>query len=136
MPLQIIISIICACIAAYFNAKMDKCSFHNVGCNFKNESKNKWKLDDEGKTILNTESPWYYFGYVPAKVEKFPFSSTILVAFTDHWHRNKSLFLSFSALSTIAVADFETWYYYVLFFIALRIAFGLVFTLFFDYLIK
>ena len=50
--------------------------------------KRKWKLaPSEQVAIKNTQRLWYYFGvYKPNYVEKFPYSSTILVSLTDGWH--------------------------------------------------
>lgn len=47
---------------------------------------NKWKLKD-GNPIPNNKRPFYYlFMFKPNYIEKFPYSSTALVAFTDGWH--------------------------------------------------
>ncbi len=38
---------------------------------------------------------WYYFGIIkPGYKEKFPFSSTVLVALTDGWHLFQFIFLN------------------------------------------
>ena len=133
--MQLIAAILLVCLAAYFNAKMDKCQFHRVGCNA-DEWKNKWKLDDEGRLIPYV-SKWYHFGFIePKYVEKFPYSSTVFVSFTDRWHRWKSLFLTclFAAMVILNI-DFEA-KSILINFIILRIAFGLTFTLFFDKILK
>ena len=49
--------------------------------------KNKWKLTPEGKLIRYGKRRWYHLFKTPKYEEKFPFSSTILVCFTDNWHR-------------------------------------------------
>lgn len=50
-------------------------------------SDNKWKLDEKGELIPQTYAPWYYgFLYKPEHKERFPYSSTYLVRFTDFWH--------------------------------------------------
>lgn len=50
--------------------------------------KRKWKLNhSESKPLPNDIRPWYYLKlYKPKYIEKFPYSSTALVGFTDGWH--------------------------------------------------
>lgn len=55
--------------------------------------KNKWKLSQNGKLIKYDKKDWYYFGFYPKFKERFPYSSTILVCFTDNWHKYQFLFL-------------------------------------------
>lgn len=55
------------------------------------EWKRKWKLNgDFPVSYLNTKNPhWWYAGIYHTNgyvVERFPFSSTILVFLTDKWH--------------------------------------------------
>lgn len=60
---------------------------------------NKWKV-----LLPYKKSPWYYLGlHTPEFQERFPYSSTILVGFTDIWHllklmRNLCLFVGFSLI--------------------------------------
>lgn len=133
--MELILACILVAFAAYFNAKMDKCTFHGVGCNA-GEWKNKWKLDSDGKLIPYSQK-WYHFKiFQPKYVEKFPFSSTLLVAFTDNWHRWKSLFLiCLFAAMVVLTYDFS-WQYAAINFLILRTVFGLTFTLFFDKILK
>ena len=53
----------------------------------------KWKLSASGKLIKYNRKDWYYFGQYPAFKESFPYSSTLLVCFTDNWHRYQFIFL-------------------------------------------
>ena len=47
---------------------------------------NKYKLVDD-EPVPELKKPWYYFGmYKPEYKERFPFSTTALVALTDRWH--------------------------------------------------
>lgn len=63
-----------------------------------NNDENKWKQP------LEPGKPVWWYGWIIYKtryVEKYPFSSTILVIFTDWWHRFQSLFLLFFCLSIV-----------------------------------
>ena len=46
---------------------------------------NKWAVDDKGKPFPYNPK-WYHFGVPHRYQERFPFSSTILVGFTDGEH--------------------------------------------------
>ena len=50
--------------------------------------KKVWKLNESrSKPLLNDIRPWYYLKiYKPKYIEKFPYSSTVLLGFTDGWH--------------------------------------------------
>ena len=52
--------------------------------------KGKWWVDSEGGVLRDPGGVfnWWYLGsrFSPAYVERFPFSSTVLVMFTDGWH--------------------------------------------------
>jgi hypothetical protein len=83
--------------AGIFKSRMDSAA--ELGIKSK-ESKNKWKLNDIGQFIYVTEfnkAPWWYMFYPksirPSKIERFPFSSTVLVFLTDTWHKNQFFFL-------------------------------------------
>jgi len=59
--------------------------------NHKNDTwDNKYRIDRIGNVTANTNNNyyhWYYLGlYEPKYVERFPFSSTILVSMTDDGH--------------------------------------------------
>ena len=61
--------------------------------------KNKWKLKD-GNIISNNKTIWYYLWlYKPKYKERFIWSSTILVKFTDGWHFFQSLMILFIGFS-------------------------------------
>lgn len=49
---------------------------------------NKWKLSSQTKRhIKDNGKQWWYFGlYTPKYMERFPYSSTILVFLTDAFH--------------------------------------------------
>lgn len=107
----IICSLVLIVLAAYFKGKMDTVMFRkgNIGW------KNKWKLTKEGKLRLYKNKDWYYFGHYPTYEEKFPYSSTIFVCFTDSWHKYQFFMLRCIYLS-IAI-QMVSWY------IALALAF-------------
>ena len=48
--------------------------------------KKKWKLDSKGHVIPTEKHHWYHFGVFPTYIERFPYSSTILVFLTDGEH--------------------------------------------------
>lgn len=76
-------------LASFFKGKMDFVLFRTNNSGWKN----KWKLGPTGKLLRYNEKHWYYFGFYPYYKERFPYSSTILVCFTDHWHMYQFLFL-------------------------------------------
>jgi hypothetical protein len=53
---------------------------------------NKYKQNEKG--LIPVENHWWYFGIIKPKYqEKFPFSSTVFVMFTDFWHLMNTLYL-------------------------------------------
>ena len=76
-------------LASLFKGKMDIVMFRTNNSGWKN----KWKLSQNGKLIRYDKKDWYYFGFYPKFKERFPYSSTILVCFTDNWHKYQFLFL-------------------------------------------
>ena len=84
-----IISCILVCLGSYFKARMDVIMFSGVNSGWKA----KWKTTPEGKLKYYRKKDWYYFGYYPPYEEKFPYSSTFLVCFTDKWHKYQFVFL-------------------------------------------
>lgn len=76
-------------LGSYFKGKMDKVMFRDNNSGWKK----KWDLSPTGKLVRYHEKDWYYFGFYPRYKESFPFSSTILVCFTDDWHKYQFLFL-------------------------------------------
>lgn len=91
--------IICS---GYANGYMDHLMFHDSEYDPKKTWRNKYKKDSEGNLFLESKSPWYYLGlYRPKYVEKFPFSTTLLVWLTDPWHKYKMI--CFASLRTALV---------------------------------
>lgn len=91
------LSTIFTMLAGVTNAYMDLSAENRFKDNKYNKTKggnndeNKWKQPYEKPS----KNPWYYFGFVkPRYVEAFPYSSTILVSFTDWWHRYQMMMLT------------------------------------------
>lgn len=104
------ILIILTSIAAILKAKMDYLQFSEI-----DSWRNKWKNGD------------------PKQGEKFPFSSTILVMFTDRWHLVQSLFLT--AIFCL-VTTYQVQYSPIIDFVILRVIFGAIFETFYRYFKK
>lgn len=74
----------------------------------------KYKLVD-GQKVPNTKRLWYCLWLVtPKYVEKFPYSTTLLVGFTDAWHAFQfahtiSHALAFTLLGIVATS-FSIWF--------------------------
>jgi hypothetical protein len=109
----LLIVAMCYVIAGMLNGEMDYIKEHNL------DSKsflNKWYLVD-GKEVKPLFAPWYYFGlHTPEYVEHFPYSSTILVFLTDHWHLAKwGMFLIGEIiLSYFVVEKYQLNYWFII----------------------
>ena len=123
------VSLILAFLAGVSNALMDLSSenrFNNKSLNKSESSKQKWKQPQEpGKKM------WYHISK-PRFVEKFPYSSTMLVLFTDFWHKCKSAMLTLVFISVVLYQpiikfDFVLWEFLVNF-LLLRLSFGFGFS--------
>jgi len=123
----IIGSLLLIIVASYFKGKMDRIMFRkqNIGW------KNKWNLTAEGKLRLYKRKDWYYFGHYPRYEEKFPYSSTILVCFTDSWHKYQFIMLRCIYLS-VAIQMVPWYIALVLTFIAFPVLYGIGFYLAFE----
>lgn len=86
---SVLLSILFLILGSYFKGKMDLVMFRDNNSGWKN----KWKLSQNNKLIKYNGKDWYYFGFYPSFKESFPFSSTVLVCFTDSWHKYQFLFL-------------------------------------------
>ncbi len=65
------------------------------------EWKQKYKVTPKGDLVKTEEvKHWWYLGlYKPKYAEKFPFSTTALVSFTDRWHLSQLIMLRFVYLA-------------------------------------
>lgn len=89
MSASAIIAIVLLCLAGISKAVMDQSSeglLTGPWWNKEESFRYKWKLDANGYLTPASHKPWYYFGFAPPFVERFPFSSTLLVFITDAWH--------------------------------------------------
>lgn len=96
---------------------------------------NKWKNINEGwsKKDLKKHHWWYLGLYTPKyHKEKFPLSSTILVAFTDKWHLAQLVMLRFFYLSISVIITTNIYliilYSFIIFPIVLGIPFEIVYS--------
>lgn len=89
---------------------------------------NKWKLNFMGDPIKSTkhDHPWYLQLYQPEYVERFPFSSTLLVALTDGWHLLKEIVLTLISI-LIVINSSEPWFNFFVYRIALFIGFAVMY---------
>jgi hypothetical protein len=96
---------------------------------------NKWKNINEGwdKKYLKRYHWWYFGLYTPSQhLEKFPFSSTILVFLTDTWHLYQFLMLRYFylAISVLLTQNILLilFFSFILFPIVVGIPFEIVYT--------
>ena len=78
---------------------------------------NKWKVKSLNNPIPNTfgwRKHWWYLNlYKPAYVERFPFSSTMLVSLTDGWHLLKEIKIELIiGAITVLTGDIENQLYF------------------------
>lgn len=132
MILTSLIIIIFLIFAGYFKAKMDY--YEESGIKNK-EWKNKWLLHPtDGKPILSrSKSIWYLRLYKTRYIERFPYSSTILVMFTDSWHNAQFCFLRFisAAIATLycELVNLNICWFFVITFIIIPSIIGIIFQL-------
>lgn len=115
--------------AGFYKGKMDAIS--DIGLKGK-QWKNKWKNTEEGwDKDYRKKYHWWYFGlYTPEPyLEKFPFSSTILVFLTDTWHLNQLIMLRFIYLSISIAFTQKIYLIIILTFILFPIILGIPFEL-------
>lgn len=80
--MTLFISLVLICIAIYFKARLDIVTF----CGIYNEQKRKYHLTHDGKLKYYKDKDWYYFGNYPKFKERFPYSTTLLICFSNRWH--------------------------------------------------
>ena len=85
----VLLSLFFIILGSYFKGRMDLVMFRDNNSGWRK----KWKLSSTGKLIKYNEKDWYYFGFYPRYKENFPYSSTVLVCFTDDWHKYQFIFL-------------------------------------------
>ncbi len=166
--ITVLVILILTTLAGISNAIMDVLDFHFYNSIFrfkkwwdpKRTWLNKWKLDKSSNgdfpqpvvkrtfkvfkwKITYCLTSWcYLFTYNPQYVERFPYSSTVLVFLTDPWHLFK--WITFTCLElSLMVAFLGTklygylWYWLLMVIgvLTLKIVRGRGFSLFFDKLL-
>lgn len=128
-----ILAIICLIFAGCFKGAMD---YHSETTK-QYTWVNKWKNWNYIYDIQRTYYHWWYFGfYTPDKVEKFPYSSTILSFTTDYWHFYQFLFLRFLYLGILLMTDITVLHILFYTFIIIPVVVGCSFQLMYKYLKK
>lgn len=123
MTIKIILILYFLGSAAILKAFMDKIA-HSTS----NHWSNKWKKTIDGRLILLNKAPKYYLGkYKPDYVEVFPYSSTILVCFTDAWHFYQFLMLRFIYMAICVPLELSLFYKVLFVFVIFPIFFSIIF---------
>jgi len=124
----------------YFKAKADSVAHKSDSIN-ENWYK-KWARSKENYCPINNiekKQKWYYFGtkyhhwwylgfFKPKYIERFPYSSTILVFLTDRWHWYNFWQYRFTHLAIVYSIPIDIWYKVLLLFVFPLVQ-GLVFEL-------
>lgn len=128
------ISTILIILAAICNAVMDKLDFHYGRSIFKDLNPQYWNMRGE-----SWKNKWKNGD--PKQGERFFLSSTVLVFLTDAFHLFKTLQLTFFQLAIISVFFFglpvfheNMWLLILINFAIYKIIYGVIFTLFFNYI--
>lgn len=78
--------------------------------------------------FTRNKNHWWYLGlYKPRYSEKFPFSSTLLVALTDKWHRAQLFMLRFMYLAIAVALTQKVFLVFFLSFVVFPIVVGIPF---------
>ena len=133
---MIAITLILLFFAGIANALMDLSSEDRFKKDWFNKSKSwkcKWK-----DPLTPGRTHWYHFGFIPKYEERFIYSSTLFVAYTDFWHLMQSVMLNCFSLAialnlVIIDLDLVFWGFLVNFFL-IRLAFGLGFEPFYKWM--
>ena len=140
--LDIFIITIFTILIGFINALKDSSALGRFKKSWWNKSsswKMKWKMD---KTVYldktsysnkmplpNDKKPWYYLGmHKPIYIERFPYSSTILVSFTDGWHLLQNIQFSLIFLGK-SILLFDSLLNIVISFITMKTIFSITFEL-------
>lgn len=107
-------------IAGHFKGRLDAIADELVK---QADWPNKYDFTKPGYT-----KHWWYLGlYKPKFPERFPFSTTVLVAFTDRWHMNQLLMLRCFYLALAIALPVGIWTTLLIAFIIAPIFVGLAF---------
>lgn len=120
-----IISIIIIGIAGYSKAVMDTVQFHFNKSVFKNKDKYNQKFWNPKLSWKNKYKP-------DLKTPKFLFSTTLLVFWTDAWHRYQFYNITLSFISLLLIGFFSVSFINLIIFGCIaRIVYGISFTYFY-----
>lgn len=130
--------LVCVFLARAFKAAADRISEGSFNKDYWSKDvswKNKWKLFD-GELRFNDKKLWYYLWlYSPRFVERFPYSSTFFVSFTDGWHLMNMFRYLFWILSVGFAMHYDPYRIWLVDILFVWMS-GLVgFTVFYDYLL-
>ena len=131
------ISLILMVVAGAFNAVMDKIAFTFSSSIFKDLNPMFWNVSqswkNQWKWPLVPFTGWWYFGlYKPKYQEHFPYSTTMLVMFTDAWHLAKALMLLCVMLAAVVYVPMFNWFIDL---VLLYCGFTVTFTYMYTYLL-
>jgi hypothetical protein len=123
----LIVSILLLVISFYAKGKMDV----SAKDGFRGEKK-KWNKSESWRNKYDSsfkrDGNWWYFGtYRPLHLERFPFSSTLFVAFTDFWHFMQFIFLNCLFISFCLLLPYPIYSY-----IVIRIIYAISFNLSYE----
>ena len=133
MMLDMLIIIMFTIFIGFINALKDSSALGRFNTDWWNKNsswKMKWKIDWWNKMPLpNNKKPWYYLGmHKPMYIERFPYSSTILVSFTDGWHLLQNIQFSLIFLGK-SILLFDSLLNIVISFIVMKTVFSITFEL-------
>lgn len=134
MVALVVISIITAILAGIARSVSNKTMFHFRHSVFKTKDwfnpqtswRNKWEKLEDGTLAVNAYGKY---------IERFKFSSTLLVMFTDAWHLFEFFFRICFAGSFICVAlltQFSAWFNFG--YVIVYLVFTFTFHIFFTYI--
>lgn len=134
--LDMFIIIIFTILIGFINALKDSSALGRFNTDWWNKNiswKMKWKIDkttySDKMPLPNNKKPWYYLGmHKPMYIERFPYSSTILVSFTDGWHLLQNIQFSLIFLGK-SILLFDSLLNIVISFIVMKTVFSITFEL-------
>lgn len=134
------VTLILTFLAAIAKVFMDKSAINVFNSPWWNKSTGweyKWKMP----LTPQTKKLWYYLWiWTPKNIERFPYSSTVLVFLTDGWHLSQFLFLGFIFFGVVL---YEPLFSYDDFMVTvmvnysiLRVVFNTTFQTFYQFVVK
>jgi hypothetical protein len=143
MIISVVVVVACIIVYAACKAFNDKATWHwhrfrwnhNVQLDPSESWRNKWQLNHNGDPIPATKAPFWYFGlHTPDFKERFPYSSTILVQFTDAWHLVETV--KAFAVCVPLLFLIPGWWSIIAFAVARFVVYPVIFHLLFHWLLE